>query len=60
MQSAIGGNLKEGLNLKQKKAIKNIKYCANDQWQYVNGWYDERDESFRQVTSRKRKRNLTS
>lgn len=43
------GIAKEDRNLKQKKAIKNIKYCANDQWMYVNGWYDEKSESCRQL-----------
>ena len=38
--------LKE-LNLKQQKAVTNYKYCANDQWQFVNSWYDSRDEGAR-------------
>ncbi len=42
-------NLKTGLNLKQKKARKNIKYCADDQWQFVNSWYDEKSEDCRQL-----------
>ena len=33
------------LNLKQKKAVKNIKWCADDQWQHVNSWYDCEDPS---------------
>ena len=41
------GIARESRNLKQKKAIKNIKYCANDQWQFVNSWYDCKDESAR-------------
>lgn len=40
-------SLKTGLNIKQKKAVKNIKYCANDQWGFVNSWYDERSEDAR-------------
>ncbi len=43
------GFAKEERNLKQKKAIKNIKYCANDQWGYVNSWYDEKSEDCRQL-----------
>ena len=39
-------SLKE-LDMKQRKAQQNIKYCANDQWQYVNSWYDERNEKAR-------------
>lgn len=42
------GIKKEDRNLKQKKAIKNIKYCANDQWQFVNSWYDYQSEDARQ------------
>lgn len=38
---------KNDLNLKQKKAAKNIKYCAGDQWMWVNSWYDSKDESAR-------------
>lgn len=45
--SALGvASLKE-LNIKQRKAYKNIKYCANDQWQFVNSWYDQKDEDAR-------------
>lgn len=40
-------SLKTGLTVKQKKAVKNMKYCANDQWGYVNSWYDERSEDAR-------------
>lgn len=43
------------LNQKQKKAYKNIKFCADDQWQYVNGWYDERDENCRKLMMNPRK-----
>lgn len=39
-------SLKE-LNARQRKAVRNIKCCANDQWQYVNSWYDERCENSR-------------
>lgn len=35
------------LNMKQKKAVKNIRYCADDKWEYVNGWYDEKNEDWR-------------
>lgn len=42
------GVAKESRDARQKKAIKNIKYCANDQWQFVNSWYDEKSESARQ------------
>ena len=38
---------KESFNVKEKKASRNIKYCANDQWQFVNSWYDQRDEDAR-------------
>lgn len=44
---AACGVEKGNRNLHQKKAIKNIKYCANDQWGYVNSWYDEKSESAR-------------
>lgn len=40
---------KTDLNMKQKKAVKNIKWCANAQWQFVNSWYDERSEEARQL-----------
>lgn len=42
-------SIKTDLNLKQKKAVKNIKYCANDQWQFVNSWYDEKCEDSRRL-----------
>lgn len=35
------------LILKQRKALSNIKHCANDQWQFVNSWYDEKSEDAR-------------
>lgn len=41
--------LKTDLNIKQKKAVRNIKFCANDQWQFVNSWYDEKDEDARKL-----------
>lgn len=41
-------SLKE-LNYKQKLARKNIKWAANDEWQFVNGWYDEKEQSYREV-----------
>ncbi len=40
-------SLKTGLTARQKKAFKNIKWCANDQWGYVNSWYDERSQDAR-------------
>lgn len=47
--NALGiASAKDDLNLKQKKAVKNIKYCANDQWAFVNSWYDEKDEKARE------------
>lgn len=50
LTAALGiTSTKTDLNLKQKKAVKNIKWCANDQWQFVNGWYDERSESYREI-----------
>lgn len=36
-------------NLKQKKAIHNIRCCSNDQWQFVNGYYDTGEEQYRQI-----------
>lgn len=48
LRAVLGlGSLNE-LNLRQKKAIRNIKYCANDQWQFVNSWYDEKSEDARE------------
>lgn len=48
LTAALGiTSTKTDLNMKQKKAVKNIKYCANDQWQFVNSWYDERSEDAR-------------
>lgn len=41
-------SLKCDLDQKQKKAYKNIKYCTDGQWQYVNSWYDEKSEDCRQ------------
>ena len=37
------------LTSRQKLACKNIKWAANDMWQFVNGWYDEREQSYREV-----------
>lgn len=36
------------LNMKQKEAIENIKNCAADKWQYVDLWYDEGYEEYRE------------
>lgn len=44
---ALGVETTKDLNLKQKKAVKNIKWCAEDQWQWVNSYYDCQDESAR-------------
>ena len=41
------GVSKDARDARQKKAIQNIKYCAEDQWQFVNSWYDEKSESAR-------------
>ena len=35
----------EERNMKQKKAIKNIKYASDSEWQFVNSWYDEKSEN---------------
>lgn len=45
----MGYASKKDLNVKQKLAWKNIKWAANDMWQFVNGWYDEKDPSYREV-----------
>lgn len=37
------------LDVKQKLALKNIKWAANDMGQFVNGWYDEKEQSYREV-----------
>lgn len=37
------------LTTRQKLARRNIKWAANDQWQFVNGWYDEKEQSYRDV-----------
>lgn len=48
LRTMLGVNsLNKDLNMKQKKAIRNIEYCANDQWGWVNTWNDERSESAR-------------
>lgn len=41
-------SIKKDLNMKQRKAVKNFKYCSNDMWGYVNAWYDSHDESSRE------------
>lgn len=47
LTSVLGiASLKE-LDVRHKKAQRNIKYCANDQWQFVNSWYDEKSEDAR-------------
>ncbi len=43
----LGVESLKDLNMKQKKAVKNIKWCANDQWGFVNSWYDERSTEAR-------------
>lgn len=43
----LGVESLKDLNQKQKKAVKNIKWCANDQWGFVNAWYDERSTEAR-------------
>lgn len=48
-------SLKHDLSQNQKKACKNIKYCTDDQWQYVNSWYDEKSEESRQFVMDPRK-----
>jgi len=45
----LGYNSSKDLDYKQKLAAKNIKWAANDQWQFVNGWYDEKEQSYREV-----------
>ena len=48
LDKICGCNMK-GLTPRQKLARKNIKWAANDQWQFVNGWYDEKEQSYREV-----------
>lgn len=54
-------NLRATLNFKgvaderQQKAIHNIKWCANTQWEHVNSWYDCRDEYARELMMSPRK-----
>lgn len=43
--NSLIGNIK--LNAKQNKAINNIKSCADNKWEYVNGWYDEENPDYR-------------
>ena len=45
----MGYTSSKDFNYKQKLASKNIKWAANDQWQFVNGWYDEKEQSYRDV-----------
>ena len=45
----VCGSTLRTLNTRQKIARKNIKWAANDQWQFVNGWYDEKEQSYREV-----------
>jgi len=39
---------KDDLNVRQKRAVKNIKHCANYQWGYVNSWYDSQSAGARE------------
>lgn len=48
LRAILGIQSTKELNLKQRKAFLNIKNCANDQWGYVNSWYDEKSEDARQ------------
>ena len=48
LDKVCGSTLKT-LTTRQKLARKNIKWAANDQWQFVNGWYDEKEQSYREV-----------
>lgn len=48
LSAVLGVESLKSLNLKQKKAVSNIKHCSNDQWQFVNSWYDEKCEEARQ------------
>lgn len=49
LKTFLGVNsLNNDLNVRQRRAINNIKWCANDQWAWVNSWLDERSESARQ------------
>ena len=47
---SMGYASKKDLDAKQKLAWKNIKWASNDMWQFVNGWYDERKQSYREVS----------
>ena len=40
---------KNELDFRHKLALRNIKWAANDMWQFVNGWYDEKEQSYREV-----------
>lgn len=48
LDKVCGSTLKT-LTTRQKLARRNIKWAANDQWQFVNGWYDEKEQSYREV-----------
>lgn len=47
LKNLLGVENLKSLNLHQKKAVRNIKFCANDQWQFVNSWMDHHDEDAR-------------
>ena len=38
----------EHFNAKQKKAVRNIKWCVNDEWCTVNGWYDTHERCYQE------------
>lgn len=48
LDKVCGSTLKT-LTTRQKLARRNIKWAANDQWQFVNGWYDEKEQSYKEV-----------
>lgn len=37
------------LNLKQKKAVQNIRGCADDRWEYVNAYSDTGEDEYRDL-----------
>lgn len=39
------GAQKGSRTLRQRKAIRNIKYATDSEWQFVNSWYDTRSTS---------------
>ncbi len=47
LRTVFGVESIKALSIKKQKALKNIKYCSNDQWGFVNSWYDERSEEAR-------------